>query len=350
MTRDKITIVSVNGLVGATAALELFSAAAGTRVVAADFGLGTPRRLGSGRVVDPVVARVHDGIGNLVDERIDLFPGLPADIGTDPLLHALQLGHQFEKECPDGLQQFGKLQVLVVEPEIHVLRHPDVEPATPRVRHAPFFSGIVLVHADHGEIGAVIDGPGDGVPLSHDEPGEFTNLLDRLPFGGRPAPYQRKPLAGLEQDGRAHECGEQAVDALDVQGGVATPPEHLVETVELAFAEGTTAVKAKHGEMIASQASLDARPRCDYNVITMKTRLVRIGNSRGLRLPKPIIEEAGLKDEVEVTLRDGALIITSADHPRAGWDAAVNLLLERGENSVLEPPAPTRFDDEEWEW
>ena len=82
----------------------------------------------------------------------------------------------------------------------------------------------------------------------------------------------------------------------------------------------------------------------------MKTRLVRIGNSRGLRLPKPIIEEAGLKDEVEVTLRDGALIITSADHPRAGWDAAVNLLLERGENSVLEPPAPTRFDDEEWEW
>jgi antitoxin MazE len=81
-----------------------------------------------------------------------------------------------------------------------------------------------------------------------------------------------------------------------------------------------------------------------------KTRLVRIGNSRGLRLPKPLIEEAGLKDEVEVTLRDGALVITGAEHPRAGWEGAVDLLLERREDSVIDEPTPTRFDDEEWEW
>lgn len=82
----------------------------------------------------------------------------------------------------------------------------------------------------------------------------------------------------------------------------------------------------------------------------MKTRLVRIGNSRGLRLPKPLIEEAGLEDEVDVTLRDGALIITSASHPRAGWESAVDLLLERREHYVIDEPAPTQFDDEEWEW
>jgi antitoxin MazE len=82
----------------------------------------------------------------------------------------------------------------------------------------------------------------------------------------------------------------------------------------------------------------------------MKTRLVRIGNSRGLRLPKPLIEEAGLKEEVEITLRDGALVITSAEHPRAGWGAAVKLLLERREDYVWDDSAPTRFDDEEWEW
>jgi antitoxin MazE len=81
----------------------------------------------------------------------------------------------------------------------------------------------------------------------------------------------------------------------------------------------------------------------------MKTRLVRIGNSRGLRLPKPLIEEAGLKEEVEVTLRDGALVITSADHPRAGWDNAVQLLLERREDYVFES-TPTSFEEEEWEW
>jgi antitoxin MazE len=82
----------------------------------------------------------------------------------------------------------------------------------------------------------------------------------------------------------------------------------------------------------------------------MKTRLVRIGNSRGLRLPKPLIEEAGFKDEVEITLRDGALVITSAEHPRVGWEKAVQLLLERREDYVLEDAAATRFDDEEWEW
>jgi antitoxin MazE len=82
----------------------------------------------------------------------------------------------------------------------------------------------------------------------------------------------------------------------------------------------------------------------------MKTRLVRIGNSRGLRIPKPLIEEAGLKDEVEITLRDGALVITSAEHPRAAWEGAVDLLLERREDYVIGEAAPTRFDEEEWEW
>jgi antitoxin MazE len=82
----------------------------------------------------------------------------------------------------------------------------------------------------------------------------------------------------------------------------------------------------------------------------MKARLIQIGNSRGLRLPKPLIEEAGLKDEVEITLRDGAIVITSVDQPRAGWAEAVDLLLERRESYVVDEPSPTRFDEEEWEW
>jgi len=42
----------------------------------------------------------------------------------------------------------------------------------------------------------------------------------------------------------------------------------------------------------------------------MKARLVLIGNSRGVRIPKPLIEEAGLTDGVEVRARQGAVIIT----------------------------------------
>jgi antitoxin MazE len=82
----------------------------------------------------------------------------------------------------------------------------------------------------------------------------------------------------------------------------------------------------------------------------MKTRLVRIGNSRGIRLPKPLIAQAGLAEEVELHVREGAIVIERASTPRAGWAQAAKEMLERDEDRLVDPPAPTRFDEEEWEW
>ncbi len=82
----------------------------------------------------------------------------------------------------------------------------------------------------------------------------------------------------------------------------------------------------------------------------MKTRLIQIGNSRGVRLPKPLIKEAGLGDEVELSLREGAIVITPVKSTRAGWSEAARLLRERGKDHLLDPPIPTHFDDEEWQW
>lgn len=82
----------------------------------------------------------------------------------------------------------------------------------------------------------------------------------------------------------------------------------------------------------------------------MKARIVRIGNSRGVRLPKPLIAEAGLPDEVEIRARNGAIIISPASRPRAGWAAAARRARERGEDRLLDAPTRTHFDDEEWEW
>jgi len=82
----------------------------------------------------------------------------------------------------------------------------------------------------------------------------------------------------------------------------------------------------------------------------MKARLVRIGNSRGVRLPKPLIEEAGLTDDVEVRVRAGALIIMSATRPRSGWAEAAKRMRQRGEEGLLDEPTSTRFDGEEWKW
>ncbi|MBI2917384.1 MAG: AbrB/MazE/SpoVT family DNA-binding domain-containing protein [Chloroflexi bacterium] len=82
----------------------------------------------------------------------------------------------------------------------------------------------------------------------------------------------------------------------------------------------------------------------------MKTRLIQIGNSRGVRLPKPLIEEAGLGDEVDLRLREGAIVITPVRSPRTGWSEAARLLRERGGDRLLDPPTPTQFDDDEWQW
>jgi antitoxin MazE len=82
----------------------------------------------------------------------------------------------------------------------------------------------------------------------------------------------------------------------------------------------------------------------------MKTHLVRIGNSRGVRLPKAIIDQAGLTEEVELGVRDGAVIIARATSARSGWADAARHMHERGYDQLLDSPIPTRFDEGEWEW
>jgi antitoxin MazE len=82
----------------------------------------------------------------------------------------------------------------------------------------------------------------------------------------------------------------------------------------------------------------------------VKTRLVRIGNSRGVRLPKSLIAQAGLSDEVELHVRDGAIILERATTVRSGWEEAAKEMRKRNEDRLLDPVTPTHFDEEEWEW
>jgi antitoxin MazE len=82
----------------------------------------------------------------------------------------------------------------------------------------------------------------------------------------------------------------------------------------------------------------------------MRARVVRIGNSRGVRLPKFVIEEAGLGEEVELRVRDGAVVIMSTARPRAGWDEAAKQMRQYDEDRLLAEPTPTHFDEEDWKW
>ncbi len=84
----------------------------------------------------------------------------------------------------------------------------------------------------------------------------------------------------------------------------------------------------------------------------MKTRIVRIGNSQGVRIPKLLIEQTGLSGEVEITVQDGALVIKSIAKARAGWATAFREMARLGYDSLIDEDSPSlsSWDDEEWEW
>ena len=81
-----------------------------------------------------------------------------------------------------------------------------------------------------------------------------------------------------------------------------------------------------------------------------KTRIVRIGNSRGIRVPKLLLELAQLPEEVELQAEHGRLVVRAARGPRGGWAEAAQAMHRRGDDQLLDPQTSTRFDDKDWQW
>jgi antitoxin MazE len=81
-----------------------------------------------------------------------------------------------------------------------------------------------------------------------------------------------------------------------------------------------------------------------------RTRIVRIGNSRGIRIPKALLAQAQLPDEVQLRAEPGRLVVRAARRPRMGWAEAAKALHARGGDALLDKPTPTRFDRDDWKW
>ena len=82
----------------------------------------------------------------------------------------------------------------------------------------------------------------------------------------------------------------------------------------------------------------------------MKTRIVKIGNSQGVRIPKLLLERSNLPEEVELEAQDNQIVIRSAKRPRQGWADAFQMMAVSGADSLLDENVPTRWDVEEWQW
>ena len=83
----------------------------------------------------------------------------------------------------------------------------------------------------------------------------------------------------------------------------------------------------------------------------MRARIIRIGNSRGLRIPKPVLDQTGIRDEVEIEVEKGQIIIRPVTNVREGWDAAFKVMREKGDDELLiNEEFSHSWDEEEWQW
>ena len=84
----------------------------------------------------------------------------------------------------------------------------------------------------------------------------------------------------------------------------------------------------------------------------MRARIVKIGNSQGLRIPKALLEESGLSGDVDISVHDGRLVIAAAGRARQGWDEAFCQMALHGDDALLDGDVATSeaFEEGVWQW
>ncbi|HSU67772.1 MAG TPA: AbrB/MazE/SpoVT family DNA-binding domain-containing protein [Tepidisphaeraceae bacterium] len=85
----------------------------------------------------------------------------------------------------------------------------------------------------------------------------------------------------------------------------------------------------------------------------MKVKLVAIGNSKGIRLPRAVIEQAGLTEELELEIKSDGLVVRPVKPLRAGWDEAFRKMRRNGDDRLLDEADAHAFtdrDESEWRW
>jgi len=82
----------------------------------------------------------------------------------------------------------------------------------------------------------------------------------------------------------------------------------------------------------------------------MKTQIIQIGNSQGVRIPKGLLEDSRIKGDVELELHAEGILIRNAQRPRSGWDEQFKLMAENEDDELAEGDMSTRFEKKEWQW
>ncbi len=84
----------------------------------------------------------------------------------------------------------------------------------------------------------------------------------------------------------------------------------------------------------------------------MKASIIRIGNSKGVRIPKPLLDQCRLEGIVELEARGGELVLRPAKSPRTGWGEAFKRMAQEGDDALLDGDSrfETRWARKNWRW
>ena len=84
----------------------------------------------------------------------------------------------------------------------------------------------------------------------------------------------------------------------------------------------------------------------------IRTRIVKIGNSQGIRIPKPFLGKTRVGDEVQLEMQPEQIVIRPTHQVRQGWEEQFRIMAERGDDKLLDGDVlvTTTWDDEEWVW
>jgi antitoxin MazE len=78
-------------------------------------------------------------------------------------------------------------------------------------------------------------------------------------------------------------------------------------------------------------------------------RVVKIGNSQGIRIPKLLLEQSGIEKNVRIEVFNGQILVSAAASPRAGWSEAFAAMAQEAV-LPLDEVTGTAWDEYEWEW
>ena len=84
----------------------------------------------------------------------------------------------------------------------------------------------------------------------------------------------------------------------------------------------------------------------------MRARVIKIGNSQGIRIPKTLLEQTGIMNDVELEIEKNKIVIRPISNPRIGWDNAFKAMAEKGDDALVdgETGVLNSWEEKEWQW